>query len=188
MNVYPSTDPANYGVRGLEWPVVRKPQFSNAIKTTTTGKEYRLKYWNNPRWHWKISYVLLNDIPTDLYLTNLYTDLRTIEGFFLGQQGMFQKFLFWDPSDNTVAGQAIGVGDGTKLEFQLVRNFGIFTEAIQAPTGPMTAYVDGSPLTPNVDYVVEHISTCLQRLKRQKRQKIDELSHSWNMSVLSLIG
>ena len=42
-----------------------------------------------------------------------YDELRTLAGFFLQQQGTFQPFLFDDPTDNTVAAQVIGTGDGS---------------------------------------------------------------------------
>ena len=56
-------------------------------------------------------------------------------GFFLQQQGAFQPFLFDDPTDDTVTGQAIGTGDGSaRCNFQLrAQPMGGFAEPITAP-------------------------------------------------------
>jgi uncharacterized protein (TIGR02217 family) len=155
LPIYPSIQPGSLGVRSPGWPVKRSPEWSNATHTAASGKEFRLAYWDNPRWHFVIDYNYLYDNPQDIYQQNSDTDLRTIEGFYLSQQGSFSPFLFWDPSDNTVQGQLIGTGDGHTTQFQMVRTYSGpspwitqgFTERIQAPTANPTinVYLNGAP-------------------------------------------
>src|SRR6266853_1952480 len=67
-------------------------------------------------------------------------ELRTLAGFFLQQQGAFQQFLFDDPTDGTVTGQAIGTGDSSANVFQLVRSMGGCAEPMTAPNTVSAVY------------------------------------------------
>jgi uncharacterized protein (TIGR02217 family) len=69
--------------------------------------------------------------------------LRTIAGFFLQQQGAFQPFLFDDPTDGTVTGQAIGTGNSSASVFQLVRSMGGCAEPMAAPNTVSAVYFNG---------------------------------------------
>ena len=40
-------------------------------------------------------------------------------GFFLTTQGQLNTFLYVDPTDNSVGGQVIGIGDGSTVTFTL---------------------------------------------------------------------
>ena len=40
-------------------------------------------------------------------------------GFFLQLQGQFGTFLYTDPDDNTVTGQAFATGDGSTTSFTM---------------------------------------------------------------------
>jgi len=78
----------------------------------------------------------------------LATDLRTLAGFFLAAQGAFGTFLYDDPTDDNVVGQAIATGDGLTQTFQFVRTFGPpagigFTEPIVALNSVSAVYLDG---------------------------------------------
>ena len=51
-------------------------------------------------------------------------------GFFLQLQGQFGTFLYTDPDDNAVAGQAFATGDGTTTSFTMMRSLGGFLEPV----------------------------------------------------------
>jgi uncharacterized protein (TIGR02217 family) len=83
------------------------------------------------------------------------TELRTLMGFFLQQQGAFQPFLYDDPTDNRALAQVIGTGDGGTTVFQLVRTMGMslpgggFAEPITAPNVLSAIYFDGVVQSPS---------------------------------------
>ena len=78
-----------------------------------------------------------------------YDELRTLLGFFMLCQGAFGTFLFVDPSDWKVAGQAIGIGNASTAVFQLQRTMGAtmsgggFLEPITAPNVVSAIYLNG---------------------------------------------
>jgi hypothetical protein len=92
--VYPST------IRGLTFTVVKRPEFSTLIQSSSNRYELRLPQTKNPIWHWSLVYDYLKDYDIQSSLT--YTDLRTLAGFFLTHNGQADDFLFSDPDDNSV--------------------------------------------------------------------------------------
>jgi uncharacterized protein (TIGR02217 family) len=131
---------------GLEYPVVRTPIYSTLMQTAVSGAETRAALQLYPRWQWTLSFNFLRDDTTD--------EIRTLLGFFLARKGSFDSFLFEDPDDNSVAGQQIGIGDGSTITFQILRTFGGFTEPILAPLVFSQVKVGSSVKTPGTDYVV----------------------------------
>ncbi len=121
---------------GLKWDVTKKPYFSTKIQTSVNGKESRAIDWSYPRWQFDLSYELLRDDVTN--------ELRTLMGFFLQRQGAFDSFLYTDPSDNYVASQSIGTGNGATTVFQLVRSLGGFTELMKNITGTPVVRLNGT--------------------------------------------
>jgi hypothetical protein len=121
---------------GLSWSVTKTPRFTGRIQNAISGRELRVLDQVNPIWTWTLTYSLLRDrwdtrAPTGIGTG--YDELRTLAGFFLKQQGRFRPFLFDDPTDNRIDDQVLGTGDGSMLEFQLVRSMGGFDEPITAP-------------------------------------------------------
>jgi uncharacterized protein (TIGR02217 family) len=57
--------------------------------------------------------------------------------------GMYDTWLFDDPSDDTVTAQSFGTGDGTTTAFQLTRTLGGFNEPIQNINGTPSIYIGG---------------------------------------------
>ncbi len=121
---------------GWGWSVTKAPRFAARIQSAVSGRELRLLDQVNPIWTWTLTYSLLRDKWDARAATGPgvgYDELRTLAGFFLQQQGTFRPFLFDDPTDNTVADQVLGTGDGSVRAFQLVRSMGGFDEPITAP-------------------------------------------------------
>lgn len=113
---------------GLKWDGTKKPKWSTKVHETTNGKETRAAYWSYPKWFFTLAYEFLDD-------SDLVRDLQTIGGFFLARKGSFDSFLYRDESDCQVEGQLLGVGDGSRTAFQLIRSFGEFDEPIKNVKG-----------------------------------------------------
>ncbi|HEY1794922.1 MAG TPA: DUF2460 domain-containing protein [Stellaceae bacterium] len=127
---------------GLSWSVTKQPRFATRIQRAVSGRELRALDQPNPSWTWTLSYSVLRD-------GGGCDELRTLMGFFLEQQGAFAPFLFVDPGDNSVSGQALGIGDGSTAAFRLVRTMGGFAEPITAPNVVAKVYVNGVVQSPS---------------------------------------
>lgn len=121
---------------GLGWSVSKQPRFATRVQRAVAGRELRALDQPAPIWTWTLTYTLLRD-------GSGYDELRTLMGFFLQQQGAFQPFLYRDPSDNSVAGQVLGTGNGSAAAFQLVRSMAGFAEPITAPDAVGAVYFNG---------------------------------------------
>ena len=141
-------------IRGLTWQITRTMQWESLVQRMSSGKEFRLQYWQYPLRKWELNYNYLKDNPSDLVSGNIDTDFVILQGFFNQMAGQFQTFLFDDvnagdtPGEgpwDSVSGQPIASGDGVTETFQLIITNGGFTEAIQAPyTVPQpTVYLNG---------------------------------------------
>jgi uncharacterized protein (TIGR02217 family) len=121
--------------KGLSWPVVKTPTFMTRVQKSVSGIESRTAYAAYPIYKFSLTFEFLS-----------VADYHSLAGFFLQRQGMWDSFLFNDPSDNTVTAQQFGVGNGTSTQFQLVRAFnGTFAEPTQNINGTPTIYIDGVP-------------------------------------------
>jgi hypothetical protein len=65
-------------------------------------------------------------------------------GFFLQLQGQLGTFLYTDPDDNSVAGQAIGTGDGSTTAFAFARTLGGFFEPVSWVMNVSNVYLNGA--------------------------------------------
>jgi uncharacterized protein (TIGR02217 family) len=131
---------------GLGWSVTKTPRFATRIQRAVNGRELRILDQPYPIWTWTLTYALLRDKWDARGATGPgagYDELRTLAGFFLQQQGALQPFLFDDPSDDGVAGQALGTGDASTAAFQLVRTMMGFAEPVTAPNAVAAIYLDG---------------------------------------------
>ena len=122
---------------GLTYPVNRTPVWDTITQPSVSGKETRVALQTYPRWKWDVSFSILRSAAA-------YTEFQTLVGFFNQRQGGFDTFLYSDPDDFTVTGQAIGVGDGVTTTFQLIRALGGFTEPVLAPHAVAHVYNNGT--------------------------------------------
>lgn len=142
---------------GQGWSVTKAPRFQTRIQRAVSGRELRVLDQPYPIWTWTLTYTMLRDKWDTRGAGGPgvgYDELRTLAGFFLAQQGRLSPFLFDDPSDDSVTGQAIGTGDASTATFQLVRSMGGFAEPITAPNTVGAIYFNGivqSPASYTVD-------------------------------------
>lgn len=125
---------------GTGFPVSRSPVFATTVQASISGKETRVALQSAPRWKYEMS---LNVLRSSAAFES--TEFQYIVGFFNKLLGSFDSFLYSDPDDNAVTGQAIGTGDGSTTAFQLIRAFGGFIEPMLAPNTGATIniYLNG---------------------------------------------
>ena len=134
---------------GLQWNIVKSPQFHTTIVKHTSGRETRVSNTAYPLWKWEMSYELLRE-------TQGFAELQALCGFFLARTGSFDTFLFADPAEsNTVSGYDLGVGDGFTTEYPLTKTYGGFIEPVgYVDAGSLQVFVGGvqvySPTTWNL--------------------------------------
>lgn len=113
------------------------------VLTTPSQREYRARDASVPRYVYTVSYEILRSAAS-------YAELQTLVGFWNKVGGPFDTFLFDDVDDNTCTNELFGVGDGATAQFQLLRGFGGFGEAIYDLNGAPTIYSNGTPVSPVV--------------------------------------
>lgn len=138
-------------LKGLTFNNTRKPVWSTITHKSVSGKQQRAALWSYPIWRYKNSFEILRaDVA--------HQELQTLVGFFLEHRGAWDSWLYEDPSDNTVAGQGIGTGNGVTTTFQLVRTYGAsgntFAEPMTAINGTPTIKIAGVTKTPTTDYTI----------------------------------
>jgi len=112
-------------VPGLKWGSVKTPMWSTKVQRAASGRELRASYYSAPLYKISLSYEVLR--------SGALGELQTMVGFFNARRGSFDSFRYLDPEDNTVFAQFIGVGNGSRTQFQLVRAYGDFVEPVLAP-------------------------------------------------------
>lgn len=119
------------------------PAFSTAIVTTANGAEQRNADWADARLSFDAGPGLRGE-----------ADLHTLLAFFRARRGAAVGFRFEDPFDNSSNGmtglpgaddQPIGVGDGVRTDFALVKQYDGQVRRITRPLpGSVRMAVDGS--------------------------------------------
>ena len=136
---------------GLGWSVDRTEIWKNTAQENVSGKETRIALWTYPRHQWDLSFDFLRQGTVH---GSAYTEFSQLAGFFNQRQGSFDTFLYTDSDDSTITGQAIGTGNASTTDFQLVRAFGGFVEPILAPNTVTAVKLNGVTKTPGTDYSI----------------------------------
>lgn len=132
---------------GQKWPFTRSPKHSTTVKTSVSGREFRFSNWSYPKYEWKFDFEVLRE-------TGALTEMRTLMGFVNARGGSFDSFLLADPDDNAVTLQAVGTGNGTTTQFQLVRTWGGYVEPVYNLNGAALIYVNGVLRTLTTHYTI----------------------------------
>jgi uncharacterized protein (TIGR02217 family) len=116
------------------------PGFSTAIVTTASGHEQRNMDWASGRLRFDAGPGVRSD-----------ADVQALIAFFRARRGAAKAFRFRDPFDNSSKGmvdtptatdQSLGIGDGVKTRFALVKRYGTGAEAeLRAITRPVLGSV-----------------------------------------------
>ena len=90
----------------------------------------------NPYFDLELTYEVLRSAAAD-------EELQAIAGFFEQASGADEPFWVGPPGLNTIAGQAIGTGDGATTVFPLVASIGGYSGPVFGTSGVSAAYLDG---------------------------------------------
>jgi len=106
---------------GLTFTVVKSPGFNTLIDPAPNAYEVRLAQTVNPVWTWTLIYDFLHDFFWGSFSS--VSELRTLMGFFNGQYGKANSFLFSDPDDNAVGpGLIVSTPNIPLAQLQVVNN------------------------------------------------------------------
>lgn len=137
-------------LQGRAWGFKKNPEFDTAIRPSVSGRETRNAFRQYPIWQFEMVYEFLRD--DNIANGYTYSDLRTLQGFFLQMQGAFGAFLFHDRDDYHVAQGVIATGDAVTSIFPFVRNFGGFSEPVgQIDLSPIGSFASTAVNTSNGD-------------------------------------
>lgn len=136
---------------GQGWDIGRRAIWDTTTTQNTSGKEVRMANFTYPLHQFDVSF---NALRQGTVHGAAYTEFAQLFGFINQRQGSFDSFLYTAPDDYTITAQALGNGDGSEVDFQLIRSLGGFIEPIFAPNTVSAVYVDGVLKTPVTDYAV----------------------------------
>ena len=137
--IFPTFTP-NLG--GPTWPVKKTPSFKTIIQTPANNRgENRISLTPFPIWKFELDFNYLSGD-----FSQNASALAQLAGFFGKVGGAAQDWLYSDPYDNSVPSSSpsiFGYGDGSTLQFPLVRQVGGMNDLIQNLNGNPTIYVNG---------------------------------------------
>lgn len=134
---------------GLKWDRVRSPSFKTSIYEALSGAERRLRHRQWPKYSIDLAYEVLRESQT-------LGELQQLLGFYLGQGGPAESFLFRDPHDCRASSLIFGVGNGSQTHFQLVRRIGNFAEPVHNPSADSKPYRTWFPYDSSSFFWPEH--------------------------------
>ena len=125
------------------------PEFSTSIAVTASGHERRNSLWSDARLHFDVGPGIRSE-----------TELSELIAFFRARRGPARGFRIMDPFDNSSNGmtgtpamldQVIGIGDGVRADFQLVKSYGGTEPQVRVITRPraetLVVSIGGAPNT-----------------------------------------
>ena len=122
---------------GLSFPVKKTPTFQTIPHKSVSGVATAQSTQPYANYAYELPFEFLRSDVVNL-------ELQSLMGFYQAQRGMALPFHFLDPDDFTVTLQSLGVGDGTKTAFALLRTMVNVVDPIQdADTTGMTVFVNG---------------------------------------------
>ncbi len=144
-----TTPPSLPAVAGLGWSRHKKPGFSTRVASHVSGREVRVALMSYPLYEFEAVYNGLSSAATSATAQAGLgaSSLQSLMGFFLQLQGQFGTFLYTDPDDNTVTGQAFATGDGSTTSFTIMRSLGGFLEPVGWVTNLANVYLNGTRQT-----------------------------------------
>ncbi len=107
------------------------PEFSTSVSVTASGHERRNSLWSDARVNFDVGPGIRSE-----------TELSELIAFFRARRGAAKGFRISDPFDHssngmtgapTMVDQLIGIGDGNRADFQLIKAYGASDEPQQRP-------------------------------------------------------
>lgn len=122
----PAGSPSGFlPLKGLSYSVLKTIVGSSGIVPHQSGREVRINYYPSPLWQWELTFDYLPDLGiADSPTTPAVSDYQLLRAFFTSTYGGVYPFFFFDPDDYQVTNQTLGLTDGARMQFQLVRTYG----------------------------------------------------------------
>ncbi|MEA2999174.1 MAG: hypothetical protein QOK17_1007 [Sphingomonadales bacterium] len=99
-----------------------EPAFSTRVVTTASGAEHRNSDWANARLRFDAGPGLRDE-----------AQLKALISFFRARRGAAIGFRFQDPFDHEAEREPIGIGDGVRAEFNLLKSYGTQVRPVTRP-------------------------------------------------------
>lgn len=125
-------------IPGIGFPGKRSPEWKPVKQDALSGKRVRTSLFTYPIYNYELPINFLRTAAA-------FLEWQTLVGFINQLQGPVGLFAFDDVTDDTVTAQGFGTGDGTTVNFQLIRSLGGFAEPVFLVNGVPTIYVNGTP-------------------------------------------
>lgn len=110
-----------------------EPAFSTAVVATANGFEQRNSDWADARLRFDAGPGVRGE-----------TELKELIAFFRARRGAAVAFRFTDPFDHRAEDSLLGIGDGARTEFPLVKRYGDQVRRITRPVaGTARVFVAG---------------------------------------------
>jgi uncharacterized protein (TIGR02217 family) len=124
--------------------VHKKPRWNTTIALHANGRESRMRRYQWPLFDFELTFDGL-DAGGGRWGNLGAFSFQTLAGFFDQMSGPWQTFLYVDPTDWHVFGQALGVGDGLTRSYTFVRPIGPWVGPVDAVTRVLNVYLNGVP-------------------------------------------
>jgi hypothetical protein len=141
-----TTPPSLPSLAGLTWSRHKKPAFSTRVAPHVSGREVRVALMAYPLYEFDAVYSGLASNSTASFAGLGSSSLQTLMGFFLQLQGQFGTFLYADPDDSAVTGQAFATGNGSTSAFTIERSLGGFLEPVGWVTALNNVYLNSNAI------------------------------------------
>jgi uncharacterized protein (TIGR02217 family) len=110
-----------------------EPAFSTAVVTMASGAEQRNSDWSDARLRFDAGPGIRGE-----------AELKQLLAFFRARRGAAVAFRVQDPFDHEAEQQLLGIGDGVRTEYQLVKHYGTQERRITRPiAGSVRLFVAG---------------------------------------------
>jgi hypothetical protein len=126
---------------GLSWSVHKRPSFLTRVASHVSGREVRLPFYAVTLYEFELTIEGMDS--NGAYPGLGVNSLQSLMGLYIKCQGQFGTFLYTDPTDNAVTGQAIATGDGSTTVFTFVRTLSGATEPASWVTSVSNVYLNG---------------------------------------------
>ncbi len=137
-----TTPPSFPVLAGQGWSVHKRPTFSTRVAGHVSGREVRSPFYAYTLYEFELTFEGLSSGSSYPGIGN--NSLQSLMGLYLQCEGQYGTFLYTDPTDNAVANQGIGTGDGTTISFTFQRALGGFLEPVSWVSSVANVYLNGA--------------------------------------------
>ncbi|MGF3025542.1 DUF2460 domain-containing protein [Methylobacterium aquaticum] len=113
---------------GAAWPVTKRPITATRVEAHPSGREVRSPLY--PAALYEFTLPIEGLTPDGSFPGLGSASLQALLGLYVQCRGTWGAFLFTDPTDSAVTGQALGAGDGVTTAFPFARTLGGLTETV----------------------------------------------------------